>query len=244
MKIVAASGGFLPGSCTQIRPGPIIELCLDLAGRPSQAKICVITTATGDQRSKAYEFHEAFQERPERLTTLALMPRPSVEDIREHLLAQDVIWVDGGSVAGLLALWRLHGLDVILRDAWKAGVVLGGVSAGSICWHTGGPTDSFGRTLQAITNGLALLPYGNGVHYDGEDQRRPLLHQMVADGSVPSAYATDNGVALVYEGTSLVEAVADRPGVNAYEVHREADGTVTEKVITPRLLDGAAKAKD
>lgn len=205
---MASSGGFLPGEHTTLRPGPIIELCLDFAGRPEQAKICVLTTAGGDQQSRRQQFYEAFQERPERLTVLALMPRPNIKNVREHLLAQQVIWVDGGSVAGLLALWRLNGLDSILKEAWEAGVVLSGVSAGSICWYLGGPTDAFGRTLQTITNGLGFLPRGNGVHYDGEDQLRPMLHQIVANGILPSAHATDNGVALVYDGTTLVEAVS------------------------------------
>jgi peptidase E len=123
-----------------------------------------------------------------------------------------------------------------MREAWASGVVLGGVSAGSICWHLGGPTDSFGPTLQPITNGLGLLPYGNGVHYDGEGQRRPLLHQMVADQTVPLSYATDDGVGLVYRGTDLHEVISDRPGANAYKVELVA-GSVVESVLEPRLLD-------
>ena len=108
---------------------------------------------------------------------LALFQMPNVTNIRGHLLAQDVIYVGGGSVANLLALWRLHGVDHVMREAWESGVVLTGVSAGSICWHIGGPTDSFGAQLRPVTNGLGLLPYGNGVHYDSEEQRRPLLHR-------------------------------------------------------------------
>jgi peptidase E len=142
-------------------------------------------------------------------------------------------------VANLLAVWRVHGLDEILRDCWEAGVVLGGVSAGSICWHAGGTTDSFGPELRAVTNGLGLLPYGNGVHYDSEAERRPLLHRLVADGTLPVSYATDDGVGLVYDGTELVEAVADRPGVAAYRVERGGDGTAVETRIEPRLLPSA-----
>ena len=92
------------------------------------------------------------------------------------------MWVGGGSVANLLALWRLHGVDEAMSDAWERGAVLGGVSAGSICWHVGGTTDSFGPELRLVDNGLAFLPYGNGVHYDSEEQRRPLLHDLVARG--------------------------------------------------------------
>ena len=110
---------------------------------------------------------------------------PTVPDVRAHLLAQDVVWVGGGSVANLLAVWRVHGLDEIFREVWEAGVVLGGVSAGSLCWHVGGTTDSFGPDLRPVTDGLALIPTSNGVHYDSEEQRRPLYHRLVADGTLP-----------------------------------------------------------
>ena len=112
---------------------------------------------------------------------------PTSPDVRAHLLDQDVVWVGGGSVANLLAVWRVHGLDEVMREAWEAGVVLAGVSAGSICWHVGGTTDSFGPDLRPVTDGLALLPYGNGVHYDSEERRRPLLHRLVADGTLPTS---------------------------------------------------------
>ena len=98
--------------------------------------------------------------------------------------------------------------------------MLGGVSAGSICWHNGGTTDSFGPELRPVTNGLGWLPYSNGVHYDSEAQRRPLFHRLIADGTLTDGYATDDGVGLVYRGTELVEAVADRPGCAAYRVVR------------------------
>ena len=160
---------------------------------------------------------------------------PNVENVREHLLAQDVIWVGGGSVANLLALWRLHGWDSHLREAWQAGVVLGGVSAGSICWHVGGTTDSFGPTLRPVDDGLAFLPYSNGVHYNSESQRRPLYHRLIAEGRLPDGYATDDGVGLVYVGAELVEAVADRPDCLAYSVRRE-QGQAVETVIEPRRL--------
>ncbi len=235
-QILATSGGFRPGRQTYLEPGPLIEYAFELAGRPARPRLCAVLTAGGDQEHWKGRIHEAFYGRDVEVSCLTLMPMPNVPDLRAHLLAQDVIWVGGGSVAGLLALWRLHGLDVVMREAWEAGVVLSGVSAGSICWHVGGPTDSFGPELRPITNGLALLPYGNGVHYDSEPQRRPLLHRLVSDGVLPTSYATDDGVGLVYAGTELIEAVADRPGVAAYRVERGPDGTAVETAITPRLL--------
>ncbi len=150
---------------------------------------------------------------------------PNIPDVRTHLLGQDVIWVGGGSVANLLAVWRAHGLDTIMREAWEAGVVLAGVSAGSLCWHTGGTTDSFGPDLRAVTNGLGLLPFSNTPHYDSEPGRRPLYQKLVADGTLPDGWATDDGVGLHFRGTELVEAVADRPDVYAWRVQRIPAGT-------------------
>ena len=143
----------------------------------------------------------------------------------------------GGSVANLLALWRLHGVDAAMREAWESGTILAGVSAGSICWHVGGPTDSFGKVLQPVTNALALLPYGNGVHYDSEEQRRPLLHQLVGDGVLPTSYATDDYIGILYEGTTPVEVIADRDsdpttGSAAYRVD-VVGGEVVETRLPP-----------
>jgi len=238
VQILATSGGFLPTDTGpyQWRRGPLVEHAIALAGSPGSPRICHVGTAHGDSLNGIAGFYRAFAGSGARASHLELFSMPNVPDLRAHLLAQDVVWVGGGSVANLLAVWRVHRLDEILRECWEAGVVLAGVSAGSICWHVGGTTDSFGPELRAVTNGLALLPYGNGVHYDSEEGRRPLLHRLVADGTLPTSYATDDGVGLSYEGTELVEAVADRPGVAAYRVERGPDGQAVETRIEPRLL--------
>ncbi|MGH7759659.1 MAG: Type 1 glutamine amidotransferase-like domain-containing protein, partial [Candidatus Dormibacteria bacterium] len=121
---------------------------------------------------------------------------------------------------------------------WREGVVLSGVSAGSVCWHAGGTTDSFGPELRPVTDGLGLLPYSNGVHYDSEAQRRPLLQRLIAAGELPDGYATDNGVGLLYRGTQMVEAVTEVSGQGAYRVLREGDSAREER-IEPRALPGA-----
>ena len=240
MRILATSGGFLPGATGPFhwRRGPLVEHALELAGTPDQPRICHVGTAHGDNVLGIAGFYRAFAGSGARTSHLELFSMPNVDDVRAHLLGQDVIWVGGGSVANLLAVWRVHGLDTILRECWETGVVLAGVSAGSICWHVGGTTDSFGPALRAVTNGLGLLPYGNGVHYDSEEQRRPLLHRLVAEGTLPTSYATDDGVGLSYQGTELLEAVADRRGVAAYKVERGDDGAAVETRIEPRLLPG------
>jgi len=246
MKILATSGGFLPTDrgAFQWRTGPIIDHAIELAGSPERPRLCYVGTATGDSLNGTAAFYRAMAGLDVRASHLELFMMPNVDDVRAHLLAQDVIWVGGGSVANLLAVWRVHGLDEVLRECWEEGVVLGGVSAGSICWHVGGPTDSYGPTLRPALGGLGFLPYGNGVHYDVEAQRRPLLHQLVADEVLPLSYATDDGVGLVYEGTELVEAVSDRPGAAAYRVERSPDGGAVETRIEPRLLPGAAGPGD
>jgi peptidase E len=235
-RILATSGGFRPGTWTTLKPGPLMQAAIDLSARPDSARFCYLGTAMGDRPEVGFTVHEAFYGTTVRVSVASLLPSPNIANLREHLLGQDVIWVGGGSVAGLLALWRLHGLDDVMREAWESGVVLAGVSAGSLCWHVGGPTDSFGPNLRAVTNGLALLPYGNGVHYDSEPGRRPLLHSLVADETLPTSYATDDGVGLLYEGTSFVEALSDRDGVAAYRVERDAAGGAVETRIEPRRL--------
>jgi len=241
MRILATSGGFLPTGTGPYhwRRGPLIDHALELAGGGEQSRICYLGTAGGDSVLTLAGFYRSFAGSAIRASHLELFSMPNVDDLRRHLVEQDVIGVGGGSVATLLAVWKVHGLDAVFRECWESGVLLAGVSAGSICWHVGGTTDSFGPKLRAVTNGLALLPYGNGVHHDSEEERRPLLHRLVADGTLPTSYATDDGVGLLYEGTELVEVVADRAGVAAYRVERNEDGAAVETRIEPRLLAGA-----
>ena len=217
-------------------PGPVFDLAVELAGAPDHPRLCYLGTATGDDPARLAGVYGAFAGSAVRLSHLSFFPMPTVADVRAHLLTQDVVWVGGGSVANLLAVWRVHGLDEVLTECWRAGVVLGGVSAGSLCWHVGGTTDSYGPDLRPVTNGLGLIPTSNGVHYDSEQQRRPLYQRLVADGTLPAGHATDDGVGLVYRGTALVEAVADRPGKAAYHVERGPDGTAVETRLEPRRL--------
>jgi peptidase E len=236
--ILATSAFFERGKFgpLDLRPGRIHRFAAELANASDRPKICVLAQATGDPESRIGAFYAAFARSEFRMSHLQLFPMPNLEDVRGHLLDQDIIWVDGGSVANLVAVWRVHGLDEILHEAWQAGVVLSGVSAGSICWHIGGSTDSFGLTLRAFTDGLGWLPYSNGVHYDGEEQRRPTMHKLIGNGTLPDGYATDDGAGLVYRGTELVEVVADREGPRGYELKRAPDGTVTETPLPTRVL--------
>lgn len=236
--ILATSGGYRAGYRTDLEFGKLVHFAVELSGvdgrRPS---VCHIGTANGDQRGFNAQVSEAGQVAGWAVAHLNLFAMPAVTDLLDFVLSQDVVWVGGGSVANLLAVWQVHGLGDVLRNAWQAGVVLGGVSAGSICWHVGGTTDSFGPELRVVTNGLALLPYGNGVHYDTERTRRPAVHAAVASGELPLTYCTDDGTGLLYRGTELVEAVSERARGGAYVVRRDASsGIAQEEPLDTRRL--------
>ncbi|MFJ9817286.1 Type 1 glutamine amidotransferase-like domain-containing protein [Streptomyces sp. NPDC101151] len=234
--ILATSGGHRVGGRTRLLFDALVHHAVDLSGvHGRRPRILYVGTAVGDAEHVTARVSEAARVAGFDLTPLQLFPMPNIDDIEGTVLGHDVVWVMGGSVANLLAVWRVHDLDAVMRRAWQAGVVLAGVSAGSICWFRGGTTDSFGPELRPVTNGLGLLPYGNGVHYDSDTGRRPLIHRLVADGTLPTTHCTDDGVGLVYRGTRLVEAVAELPGKGAYMVSRQGERTVEER-IEPRLL--------
>jgi len=235
--ILATSGGIVPGTRTHWSVGPLTELAVDLSGVEGRApRVCYVGTASGDSPNGIRDFYDLADEAGFTGSHLQLFSMPNVPDIQELLLDQDVIWVFGGSVAGLLAMWELHGVDAVMREAWQAGVVLTGVSAGSICWHVGGTTDSFGPDLRAIDNGLALVPFSNGVHYDSEAQRRPLYHRLVADETLPAGYATDDCVGVLYRGTDYVVSYAETDRAGAYFVEQGADGAAIETQLEVERL--------
>ena len=190
------------------RLGTMLIDALESTGK-DRPRVCLVNTAMGDNLTYYAISYEAFNAAGCDVTELKVFPQPS-DDPEERLCGSDIVWVGGGSVANLLALWRLHGIDTAMRRAWEQGVILGGVSAGSLCWHLGGTTDSFGQILQPVTNALGFLPYANGVHYDSEVQRRPLLHELMKSEVLsPLAYATDNTVGIWYEGIEATTVVSD-----------------------------------
>ncbi|MCZ2850090.1 peptidase E [Modestobacter sp. VKM Ac-2978] len=221
---------------------PLLEhvLALGVARRTSggPVRLCYVPTAVGDDPAAVSAYQRVFGGRDDVvLSVLRLFPQPSVPDVRGHLLTQDVVLVEGGSVVNLMAVWRAHGLPAVLRACWEAGVVLAGPSAGSLCWHVGGPTDSWSDRLDPFTEGLALLPFSNGVHDDLTVQpRRETYRRLVAVGALPAGYATEDGVGLHYRGTDLAEAVTVRPGARAYRVDPDDRGGWTERAITPREI--------
>lgn len=210
MRIVGYGG---PGE-TEAQTRRLYEYVLSLsgAGRP---KICFVPTAVGDQTEGIVRFYERFEGLGELShATFFPWPRP---DLREHVLSRDVVVVSGGNTANMLAIWRVHGFDRVLREAWEQGVVLTGGSAGMICWFEACVTDSFGPQLEGLRDGLGFLAGSACPHYDGEERRRPVYRGLVDDG-FPAGIAAEDGVALRYEGTELAEAVTCRPGARAFRV--------------------------
>jgi peptidase E len=212
----------------------LTEHAVELAGPRERPRVCYIPTAVGDSQEAIASHEKVFRERrPDvELSVLRLFTQPCVPDVRGHLLSQDVILVEGGSVVNLMAVWRAHGLASVMRECWEAGVVLSGASAGSLCWHIGGPTDSYRDALDPFTDGLGLLPFSNGVHDDFPDQpRRAVYRSMVATGTLPSGYASEDGVGLHYVGTELHRAVSIREGARAWWVERDGDDSYIERPI-------------
>lgn len=238
--IVATSIGFRGMGLGEFdwRLGPVYRYAADLANAGASPRVCILATALGDHPTYLSTFYAAFGRAGFRVSHLALYPQPNTTDIRGLLLDQDLIWVAGGSVANLLAVWQTHELGPILEACWRAGVVLCGVSAGSVCWFSGGTTDSFGLPLRPVTNGLGFLPYSNSPHHDAEPERRPTISKLVAAQVLPECYATDNGAALTFFGTSLHEAVSDTATARAWHLTRTPEGTIDEQPLPTRLLPG------
>ena len=214
-RIVAMGGG---GFLMEDDP-TLDDQILALTGR-ARPKVCFVPTATADGEPRIERFTDMLAGRAE--TSVLRLFRRSVVDLRAFVLSQDVIYVSGGNTANLLAIWRVHGLDVVMREAWERGVLLCGPSAGAICWFEAGVTDSFGP-LRELHGGLGLLPGSFCPHYDGEVERRPTFLRLVAEGTLPGGYAADDGAALLFEGARVARVLRARPTTRAFRVDRVGD---------------------
>jgi peptidase E len=228
--ILAMGGG---GFSMEPRNPRLDEFALSLA-RGRRPRVCFVGTASGDSPLYAARFLRAFRRLRCRPTTLSLFDPPK-RGLRGFLLDQDVVYVGGGSTRAMLVLWREWGLDRILREAWREGVVLAGLSAGSICWFEQGLSDSVvpGRLLPLEC--LGFLPGSNCPHYDGEPGRRPAYRRLVASGALSPGWAADDGVGLLFEGRRFVRAVSSRQGAKAWRVERSRGGA-SERAVTPDYL--------
>ncbi len=211
---IVAIGG---GSCgLEPENRALDDYLLGLTGKESP-RVCFIPTASGDADMYLLRFYRTFATYDCRPSHLALFQR-TVRDVRSYLLGQDIIYVGGGNTAAMLAIWRQHGVDEVLREAWEQGILLCGVSAGANCWFEACSTDSFGLDLDPLDDGLGFLSGSFCPHYDGEERRRPTLTAFVESNRLPAGWAADNYVAMRFEGTKFVEAVGSKPEARAYQV--------------------------
>jgi len=202
-------------------------LSLTGAERP---RVCFLPTASGDADHYIVRFYRAFSASRCEPSHISLFRRETgVGNPLAHLLEQDLIYVGGGSVVSLLGTWRAHGIDVALREAWRAGVVLCGGSAGSLCWFSQA-LSGFHEGPARIVEGLGLLPWSNAVHYMDEPGRRRAFVDAVAGGMAPG-YGAGDTAALRFVGTELAEVVSSRPGARAFYVSGDGDGGACEREL-------------
>jgi dipeptidase E len=228
-RIVPMGGG---GFSMEPRNHRLDKWLLSLSRR-RRPRVLFVPTASGDSAGYIQRFYRAFGNHPCEPAHLGLFDR-SASGVRETIVSSDVIYVGGGNTANLLAVWRVHGVDRALRDAWHDGVVLCGVSAGAICWFEAGVTDSFGPDLQPLHGGLGMLRGSFCPHYN-DAARRPAYERLVAGGDLPPGYAADDGAAILFDDTAIADVVRSRPGVAAYRVAHSVTGAVQE-TLHARLL--------
>lgn len=211
----------------------------------AEPRICLMPTASGDPQDQISAFHSAMERRgcvPSSISLFRLGDRPV--DFAEHLLAQDAIYVTGGSMVNLLALWREHGIDEIMREAHDRGILLCGYSAGSMCWFEAGV--SRGGGAPAPFNGIGLLEGSHCVHYSQDPARRDAYRRSIGSGEIPAGLALDDHAAALLRDGELVEAVRATETASAFRIERDSDaaGEVVETTLVSRLLPVAAAAPE
>jgi dipeptidase E len=228
-QILAMGGG---GFTMEPDNHALDDFALSLVRVP-EPRILFLPTASGDPTGQITSFYARFARRAS-ATHLSLFRRHgSARSLADIVLEQDVVYVGGGSMRNLLAIWRAHELDELLVEAWRRGIVLAGLSAGAMCWFSGGVTRSSGP-LEVI-GGLGLLPGSFTVHADGEPERLPVWLAAVRSGELPGGWAADDGVGLVFEDTELVRVVSARPGTSALRVDA-VGGELVRTRLEPELL--------
>jgi peptidase E len=234
-RLIFAMGG---GGFTMEPTNPLLDdfvLGLTSAKYP---RVLFLPTAAGDTTAQINAFQARFADRmcvPEHLSLFRL--REARRPLEEIVLGQDIIYVGGGSMRNLLAIWRAHGLDRLLLKAWRKGTVLAGLSAGAMCWFQAGVTRSSGPPEQI--EGLGLLEGSLSVHADGEPERLPVWLAAVRDGMLPGGWALDDGVGLLFSGRRLKRVVSSRPGAGAQRVDAIA-GELVRHRLDPELLGSAS----
>jgi peptidase E len=201
-----------------------------------EPRVLFLPTASGDPDAQIAAFHQRFGGRACQASALSLFRlHGTTRSVGDIVAEADVIYVGGGSMRNLLAIWRAHGLDDALRAAWERGTVLAGLSAGAMCWFEGGLTKSFGPPEPL--RGLGLLPGSFSVHADGEPERLPVWLEAIRTGALPGGWAADDGVALLWRGTELARVVTSRPVATALRCDA-VGGELVRRRVQPDLLAG------
>lgn len=222
-QIVAFGGG----GFSMDRGNPLLDdYVLSLTGtlRP---RVCFLPSASGDADHYVVRFYKEFADRADASHITLFRREGGTRDLRSHLLSQDLIYVGGGSLVSLLGVWRAHGVDVILREAWTRGIVLCGLSAGALCWFDRALTAYYGSPEPV--GGLGFLPWSFTAHYDSEPERRAEFHRRLERG-MPRGFAADDGAALHFQRRDLLRAVTSRPEARAYSLRLEAGAAIEEEL--------------
>jgi len=233
-KQIIALGG---GGFSMEPENPALDVYVLEAAAVATPKVCFLPHATSDEARYCLSFYNAFSRYNCRPTTMSLFDTPPMKDMESFLHEQNVIYVGGGNTKSLLAVWREWEFDRILRSCYEHGVVLAGVSAGANCWFESYITDSASTELSALTNGLGLLPGTFCPHYDGEEQRRPTFHRLIANGTVPDGIACDDSAAAHFLDGELHRVVASRPYAQAFHLRRTPSGISELSISTHHLPD-------
>ncbi|HWM63666.1 MAG TPA: peptidase E [Solirubrobacterales bacterium] len=235
LRQIVAFGG---GGFSMESGNPLLDdYVLDLTGA-ARPRVCFLPSASGDADHYVVRFYRAFPADRCEASHISLFRREQgPADLREHLLSQDLIYVGGGSVLSMLGVWRAHGIDEILREAWERGVVLCGLSAGSLCWFAEAVSGFHGQPRRV--EGIGLLPFSNCVHYQPTSSRRLAYHEFLREG-MRSGYAAEDGAALHFTGTELSRVVASRPRARGYRLDLVGDRVVEMRIATAYLGDPGA----
>lgn len=225
-KILIAGGGFRT---------KFIGYMAQLTGK-ARPRICYLPTASADSPQSALGFYQACAP----LNVEPFVQNMFIESLSqkqgfdEVLLSMDAIVVSGGNTLNQQAIWKAQGVDVILREAWDRGIVLGGASAGSLCWFEEGTTDSRPKAL-SIVKCLGFLKGSHSPHYDAEPGRRPLYHQLIGSGQMQPGYACDNDAGIYFEDNTVKRVVSTRAEARCYYVS-VVNGKVEERVLQPEMI--------
>ena len=235
LRQIVAFGG---GGFSMESGNPLLDdYVLGLSGS-ERPRVCFLPSASGDADHYVVRFYRAFPADRCEASHISLFRREQgPADLRRHLLEQDLIYVGGGSVVSMLGVWRAHGIDAILREAWEQGVVLCGLSAGSLCWFAEAVTGFHGAPR--AVEGLGLLPFSNCVHYEPGSSRRLAYHELIGAGMRPG-YAAEDGAALHFVGTELSRVIASRPEARGYRLDAVGERVVEMRIATAYLGDSGA----